>query len=176
MTLTWSYVEAVARWVDRDIGLVGSIKLPICTVDDTRSREYSLQRQQWEEEIIHWLPSPVTHKSLHLNEGPRGAPPPRSHPHYSVRRMMQICWLWEQVFPFTLSHKIIQQNVWFPNEVAGEPHRVHVWIFWCIPSKVTITPGLWKTQTFHFKQMYLKSQQNVHIMYTCIHYVFFIYI
>lgn len=71
--------------------------------------------------------------------------------------------------------KIIQQNVWFPNEVAGEPHRVHVWIFWCIPSKVTITPGLWKTQTFHFKQMYLKKSTKcthyVHMYTLCLFYI-----
>lgn len=40
-----SYLE-VCRGSGHDVGLVSSIKLPICTVDDTRPGEYSLQQQQ----------------------------------------------------------------------------------------------------------------------------------
>lgn len=39
VALTWRDVEALSRLVDHHVGLVRSIKLPVCTVDDTRPRQ-----------------------------------------------------------------------------------------------------------------------------------------
>lgn len=46
---------------------------------------------------------------------------------------------------------VIQQNVWLPDALAGESHRVYAWIFWHVPLEVIISPFLWKTQTSHLK-------------------------